>query len=465
MLAGRVDHGAESVTTLRSVTCENASLRDGLAVLNGVWEGHTVPLTGTAGLLLPARSSACGDLITTVAARLELRADEIGEEIADLLKVRVTELAAHPELKQDLLDVCHASVRLLTAMARTWADPAIVSPPQDTLSWARSLVDHGVRAETLLRVFHLGQARYQAIWHAELRRTHAPSDLLVETYEVISAFVFTWVDAICGPLIDTYTEEMDRRLRDVSAVREAELDRILADEPIDQQAAGARLGYDLGGEHVAVVLWLRSDAAPRTQRELESLLSPIVPLLVPAPRGRPLISRRAMGVIRAWIAGVAGEMVREPLDDLLRDAGACLAVGTAGVGVTGFRRSADEAQRARRVAGLLHSDASLTCFADVAVEDLLTRDLDTAKAFARRSLGELAGDSDSAQRLLGTLRCFYGEHQSLRQAAQRLGIHENTVGYRIRRAAELAGHADPGSWELRVAASLAPLIRENVDCL
>lgn len=423
-----------------------------------------MPPTGTADLLLPARSSACAALIATVAARLELRAEEIGEEIAGLLRVRVTELTEHPELRQDLLDVCHASVRLLTAMARTWADPAIVSPPQDTLSWARSLVDHGVRAETLLRVFHLGQARYQAIWHAELRRTHAPAEVLLETYEVMSAFVFTWVDAICGPLIDTYTEEMDRRLRDVSAVREAELDRILADDPRDQQAAGARLGYDLGGQHVAVVLWLREDAAPRTQRELEGLVSPIAALLVSAPRGRPLISRRAMGVIRAWVAGeTAGTIAREPLDRLLREAGAGLAVGSPGTGVAGFRRSAEEAQRARRVADLLHPDAALTCFADVAVEDLLTQDLDTAKAFALRTLGELADDTDASRRLLGTLRCFYAEGQSLRQAAQRLGIHENTVGYRIRRAAELAGCADPGSWELRVAARLAPLICENVD--
>lgn len=433
--------------------------------MNGVWEGHAVPLTGTADPLLPARSSACAALIAAVAARIELRADEIGEEIAELLKVRVTELAEHPELKQDLLDVCYASVRLLTAMARTWADPAVVSPPQDTLMWARSLVDHGVRAETLMRVFHLGQARYQAIWHAELRHTQAPSDLLLETCEVVSAFVFTWVDAICGPLIDTYTEEMDRRLRDVSAVREAELDRILADDPVDQQAAGARLGYDLGGEHIAVVLWLRPDAAARTQRELESLLSPIASLLVSVPRGRPLISRRAMGVIRAWVAGRDGQPASEPLERLLRDAGACLAVGNPGIGVAGFRRSADEAQRARRVAGLLHPDSALICFADVAVEDLLTRDLDRAKAFALRTLGDLADDTDAARRLLGTLRCFYLEHQSLRQAAQRLGIHENTVGYRVRRAAELAGHSDPGSWELRVAAGLAPLIRENVDGL
>jgi DNA-binding PucR family transcriptional regulator len=101
-------------------------------------------------------------------------------------------------------------------------------------------------------------------------------------------------------------------------------------------------------------------------------------------------------------------------------------------------------------------------YADVAVLDLLTRDVDAARRVARETLGPLAGDDDGARRLLATLRTYLQEGESFARTARRLGLHENTVSYRVRRAVELAGHADTHGHALRAAVELVPLLHGDV---
>jgi DNA-binding PucR family transcriptional regulator len=89
---------------------------------------------------------------------------------------------------------------------------------------------------------------------------------------------------------------------------------------------------------------------------------------------------------------------------------------------------------------------------------LLTADLDEARRFAVRELGPLAADGDSSRRLVTTLLAFLDEGASFARAARRLGVHENTVAYRVRRAEELLGHrVAERRLELHVALRLAAL--------
>jgi DNA-binding PucR family transcriptional regulator len=75
-----------------------------------------------------------------------------------------------------------------------------------------------------------------------------------------------------------------------------------------------------------------------------------------------------------------------------------------------------------------------------------------------RELGRLASDDDAARRMSATLRVFLEEGTSYVRAARRLGVHQNTVLYRVHRAEELLGHriADR-ELEVRVALRLARL--------
>ncbi|MFN8203194.1 MAG: helix-turn-helix domain-containing protein [Solirubrobacteraceae bacterium] len=103
--------------------------------------------------------------------------------------------------------------------------------------------------------------------------------------------------------------------------------------------------------------------------------------------------------------------------------------------------------------------APCTAFADVAVDVLTTQDVGEAQRFVARELGALAAGDEPARRLTATLRVFLDEGSSFVRAGRRLGVHENTVAYRVRRAEELLGHrVGERQLELRVALRLAEVL-------
>jgi DNA-binding PucR family transcriptional regulator len=124
---------------------------------------------------------------------------------------------------------------------------------------------------------------------------------------------------------------------------------------------------------------------------------------------------------------------------------ALAALGASADDVDGFRRSHREAMHARRMARLLRRrPGSVTRYGDVSLLALASTDLDHARTFAADQLGALAADDDDTVRLAATLRVYLEEHASPRRAAQRLGLHENTIKNRIRAAQELLPHPIDG---------------------
>src|SRR5581483_5245568 len=101
-------------------------------------------------------------------------------------------------------------------------------------------------------------------------------------------------------------------------------------------------------------------------------------------------------------------------------------------------------------------------YEQAALDVLLTQDVDEARRFALRRLGPLAQPGEQPRRVARTLAVFLEEGSSFARTARRLGVHENTVAYRIRRAEELLGHrvADR-QLELQVALRLAPLAEDG----
>ena len=105
----------------------------------------------------------------------------------------------------------------------------------------------------------------------------------------------------------------------------------------------------------------------------------------------------------------------------------------------------------------------LTRYGRVALS-AFTGDLDQARVFVERELGELAGDDDVSLRLAATLRAYLDEQASRGRTAKRLGIHENTVSYRIRQAEEILGRGiGERTLDLRVALALVDVVRPGAD--
>ena len=71
-------------------------------------------------------------------------------------------------------------------------------------------------------------------------------------------------------------------------------------------------------------------------------------------------------------------------------------------------------------------------------------------------------DEVTTTRLTATLRTFLDERSSRSRTAKRLGIHENTVSYRIKQAEDVLGRSvDERSLELRVALELARFVGDR----
>jgi sugar diacid utilization regulator len=93
---------------------------------------------------------------------------------------------------------------------------------------------------------------------------------------------------------------------------------------------------------------------------------------------------------------------------------------------------------------------------------LATSDADLVRSFTDETFGGLVEDPSKAD-LLTTLSSFFDNMASIRRSAARLGVHENTIRYRLARIEELTGLAvthDPDA-QLRARLSLLVLLLQG----
>jgi sugar diacid utilization regulator len=88
---------------------------------------------------------------------------------------------------------------------------------------------------------------------------------------------------------------------------------------------------------------------------------------------------------------------------------------------------------------------------------LATSDAKAVKAFADDTFGELVGDPTKGD-LLTTLRCFFDNMASIRRCALELGVHENTIRYRLARIEELTGLSVTHDPDAQLGARLSLLV-------
>ena len=141
--------------------------------------------------------------------------------------------------------------------------------------------------------------------------------------------------------------------------------------------------------------------------------------------------------------------------------GVRIAIGEPGHGIAGFRQSHNEAIQARRVAELagrpLRHGHPLR--ARRARRDGDRRPRPGPHIRATRAPRAWPPTTISPPGSTATLRTYLDEHSSRSRTAKRLGIHENTVSYRIKQAEEILGRSvDQRTLELRVALALANLV-------
>jgi len=396
-----------------------------------------------------------------VAVRRE--APQLAVAIMEQIRETLPELLPDPEDAEANRASNEATLLAMADMLERGDDPYAATLPGATAAWAIDSARRGRSLPGLMRIYRVGHAY---VWNwalTQLRVGESDQDEFADAVERISDWLLAYVDALVILAEEAYASERERWLRSSSALRTETINSILAGEALDVAAASRRLGYELDRTHVALVAW-HADAGEDPGR-FEAMESTLVEVARTAARGEPLIHPAGVLMIAAWI-GIGdglepGNLGATGIDP---EGGVAVAVGSPGRGIEGFARSHREALAARRIAILGSRPAgTLLRYEEVAFAVTATDDLDGAWWFVHRQLRDLGG-SEASMRMLETLRTFFAQGCSHRRAAAHLGVHENTVRYRVRQCEDRLGRAiGPEDFDLHAALVLTGVVPALAD--
>jgi DNA-binding PucR family transcriptional regulator len=132
-------------------------------------------------------------------------------------------------------------------------------------------------------------------------------------------------------------------------------------------------------------------------------------------------------------------------------------------GVGGFSRGYDDIRQVARCLATFGPDGARRVLAAPELGAgrvfLSSTSRSDADRFVRHTLGPLVTRTDRSTRdLLVTLSMFCAASRNVRQAAECLGVHENTIRYRLSRVAELTGLDVVANPDHQLASQLATLV-------
>lgn len=363
--------------------------------------------------------------------------DTVAAEMYAFLEARIPEAGADPEIAGLTLASCASNVEAVLSMIRHGIPASATEAPVAALEHARRMAARGAGVDATLRFYRLGHAYFWERWSAALVDAVPDRGRLVVALQQTAAFVFDYIDLISARVVAEHVAERERRQRRAAIVRADVVRTILAGEHVDLPAAERALGHVLTGPQLAFLCWSDGDGDPG------ALERAALAVAGAASGTRPLLLADGPSVLGGWVVPTREEhRDNEALAAAARATApeVHVAVGDPASGIAGFRRSRETAERARRVALLTDRRApTLTAYADVALVDLLSADLDAARAFVRAELGALAAPDATARRARAALLAVVAPGGGIASAARELDLHRNTVLQRLRRAEELRG--------------------------
>lgn len=205
--------------------------------------------------------------------------------------------------------------------------------------------------------------------------------------------------------------------------------RLLAGELVDR----AELGYDLDGEHVA--LMAKGDAAKELLRELAARLD----------RRLLAVRREEEPLWAAWLGGRRPMATEEVLRALggMPLYGVVLTVGEPADGLEGWRFTHAQAKAALPIAD--RGGRPVVRFIDVALEAAIVRDELIAMSLRRRYLEPLEAARDGGELARRTLRAYFEAERNVSATAAALGVDRRTVRNRLAAVEEVLGRPLNGS--------------------
>ena len=383
-------------------------------------------------------SPQAADLIRRIArVFLDEPADLMAELHAAVSAAADEPLRSEPTLAAEVAASNRANVlHLAASMLKDPGGPVPANLTPEVLGIAREAFRRGIE-QAVYTTYHAGQ---NAVWAYWMRTAFALSQdpaALRQALEAGSRSLAGFIDDTVAALSEQLRRERADLARSSHARRFEVVSLVLDSAPITTGRASTGLGYDLRRRHTAAVLW----TDPR--RPDQGALAQAAEALGPATRARQVLTVIASSSsVWAWLAAADTDTDTGALAAATAAHPAVrVAVGPAGAGIDGFRRSHFDAVATQRLMSR-RPDLRVARFADVQLVTLAIQDEQRAREFVVRTLGQLA---DADRELRDTLCVYIAEQFSAARAARALYTHRNTVLNRLQRAERLlplplAGH-------------------------
>jgi hypothetical protein len=389
---------------------------------------------------VPATAVVQAELVAHQLAReLLTNAERDAGEVARRIHAQMPEFGSHAAVTAQTVDAVRAVIAAYARMCLRGVEATEVAPPAEAVEYANAFAHRGIELPLLVRSYRLGHAELWALLTRMIDRLALPPEVTAAARGVLERRLFAYIDHTTNALIDEYESERKRWVRSPEAQRIDAVSGILEGRSADPHAAVRALRYGLDLDHVGVVLSV--DRVPEGQDPRQLLCSQGDALADASGASSRLLVPFGRLVLWGWLGARAGaedvaasvERWRPP------EPAGQLAVGEPGSGVAGFRRTHREALAARRLQRLAgRPAAAVTRWGPVAALGLLATDVEHASAFIASELGSLGAEDEPTERLRATLLAYLQEQDRLR-TGERLHVHPNTVGYRLRQCEELLG--------------------------
>ena len=384
----------------------------------------------------------------TVAETVALIGRQLNPILADLtrdihvrLSTEIEHLGADEQLVQLLFASVESNVDAILHVFQHGIDVERVEAPSAAVEYARRLAQRGVPVNALVRAYRLGQDSFLRRCLEELEH-ESPAGFASAVAQQVVAVTSLYIDQITERVVTVYEEERDRWLLNRHAARIARINELLNGHDIDIEAVEATLGYRLRQRHLGLIAWVEAQQGQgEALGHMERLASTL--------GGRTRCGERPLFVPRdelsAWIwlpLGQRSHIDHATLEHAPRSGEPHIRIsaGEPGEGVNGFRKTHHQALQAHTVALTAGSHLSGTVvFSELGAVPLMCTNLDDTRTWVSDVLGSLALDDEPRARLRDTLRTFLQCGSSYTLAASQLGMHKNTIQYRLRKAQEELG--------------------------
>lgn len=383
--------------------------------------------------------------------------DEYAHRIYQAVRAEVPAYAAISDAAVDR-DFAAVNRRNAELYFRVLAEDRVPLPNElaDLEYAAERRLHQAVPLEAIFQSYHVGM---RVMWECLLEQAEG-LDL-----GHLAILTLNYAEQVTHAAARAYLLERERVSRSQQEATRLFFTRLFSGD-FDDEAAVVReaqsLGYDLARTHV-VVLVTGSQPQGKASAEVDLVLAEVRDHLERFFPESPTVLMRA-GVLFA----VPGDSVRHILASVQAGVASAtqtgrrltVGLGTPRAGVHGLISSFHEARRAQALGAILLPAHVIYRYDELRLFDLF-KEGEPVDAFVSEVLGKLvAQDAERGTHYLETLDALFAAALNRKVAAHRLGVHANTLSYRLNRTEEILGSSllsGEFCFRLQLALKLLPL--------